>query len=509
MPGQVLTYTYTMGMPDIDPFVNTVEVVAHDHQLHEVTATDTWSIDVVHPDVEITKEADKTCAAVGEVVTYWINVTNPDTADVWLNGTVYDQTLGESWEFENLMPGETLPFVVTVPMPDVDPFINVVYVEAMDHQLHPVSADAFWRVDVVHPDVLVTKEADKRCAEVGELVKYWINVTNPDTADVWLNGSVTDDVLGQTWLFFDLMPGETLYYTYTMAMPDIDPFVNTVVVEATDHQLHPVSAKASWSVDVVHPTIEVTKTADVTCSHVGKTIWYTITVSVPTECDVWMNGTVSDPKLGWAESFFDIMPGFSESWTIPYLVTEVTLDPFTNTVHVDAYDHQLHLVTDDDSWTVDILHPDILVTKIGPEKADIGQTITYYVNVTNTGDTPLYNVTVYDTLMGTLATYAMIAVGDTKYITYTYIVPEGTGPLDNIVIGYGEDKTHVWVDDTAKWSVFKYGVVTGYKFADINQNTYMDTYEPGLSLWLIVLSGTTDSGESVNRTRLTDSYGYY
>ena len=148
-----------------------------------------------------------------------------------------------------------------------------------------------------------------------------------------------------------------------------------------------------------------------------------------------MNGTVSDPKLGWAESFFDIMPGFSESWTIPYLVTEVTPDPFTNTVHVDAYDHQLHLVTDDDSWTVDILHPDILVTKIGPEKADIGQTITYYVNVTNTGDTPLYNVTVYDTLMGTLATYAMIAVGDTKYITYTYVVPAGTGPLDNIVDG--------------------------------------------------------------------------
>ena len=68
-----------------------------------------------------------------------------------------------------------------------------------DHQLHPVSDDASWSVDVVHPYVLVTKKADKRCAAVEELVTYTINVTNPDTADVWLNGSVTDDVLGQTW----------------------------------------------------------------------------------------------------------------------------------------------------------------------------------------------------------------------------------------------------------------------------------------------------------------------
>jgi len=508
-PGQTLEYTYTMGMPDIDPFKNTVEVVAYDHQLHEVTATDSWSVDVVHPEVQITKEADKTCAAVGELVTYWINVTNPSWADVWLNGSVTDDMLGQTWYFTNLMPGQTIPYTYTMGMRDVDPFKNTVTVVAYDHQEHLVSDDASWSVDVVHPDVLVTKEADKTCAAVGELVRYWINVTNPDTADVWLNGSVTDDVLGQTWTFTNLEPGVTLYFTYTMAMPDVDPFENTVVVEAMDHQLHEVGARASWSVDVVHPMIEVTKTADVTCEHVGETIWYTITVSVPKECDVWMNGTVSDPELGWVESFFDIMPGGSVSWTIPYLVTEDTADPFTNTAHVDAYDHQDHLVTDDDSWTVEILKPDILVTKIGPEKADIGQTITYYVNVTNTGDTPLLNVTVYDTLMGTLATYAMIAVGETKYITYTYVVPAGTGTLDNIVIAYGEDKEHFWVDDTADWTVFKYGVVTGYKFADINQDAFMDDYEPGVSSWLIVLSGTTDSGESVYRTRLTDSYGYY
>ena len=337
MPGDVLTYTYTMAMPDVDPFINTVVVTAKDHQLHEVSASDSWSVDVVHPDVEITKEANLTCAAVGELVTYWINVTNPSTADVWLNGTVYDQTLGESWEFFDLKPGQTLTFIVEVRMPDVDPFINMAYVEARDHQLHPVSDDASWSVDVVHPYVLVDKIANMECAAVDELVTYTIYVTNPGTADVWLNGSVTDDVLGQTWYFTDLRPGQMLTFTYTMPMPDIDPFVNTVVVLAEDHQGHEVSATDSWRVDVVHPMIEVTKTADATNAHVGETIIYTITVSVPDGCDVWMNGTVSDPELGWVESFFGLQPGCSVSWTIPYLVTEETLDPFTNTVHVDAY----------------------------------------------------------------------------------------------------------------------------------------------------------------------------
>ncbi len=508
-PGQTLYYTYTLAMPDIDPFENTVEVVAYDHQLHLVTASASWSVDVVHPEVQITKTADLECAAVGEVVTYTIIVTNPDWADVWLNGTVYDQTLGEAWKFSDLKPGEYLRYVVEMAMPDVDPFINTAYVEATDHQGHEVSASASWSIDVVHPEVFVSKTADLECAAVDEVVTYTITVTNPEWADVWLNGSVTDDMLGQTWDFTNLKPGQTLYYTYALAMPDVDPFENTVEVVAYDHQLHEVTASASWSVDVVHPMIEVTKTADVTCAHVGETIIYTITVTVPKEADVWMNGTVYDYDLGWAESFFDVMPGFSVSWKVSYLVTEATPDPFTNVVYVEGFDHQLHMVTDTDSWTVDILHPEILVTKIGPEKADIGQTITYYVNVTNMGDTPLYNVTVDDSLMGIIGTYAMIAVGATEHITYTYVVPAGVGTLDNIVVAEGEDKQHIWVDDSAEWSVFKYGIVTGYKFVDINQNLYMDTYEPGLNIWLIVLSGTTDSGDSVYQTRLTDSFGYY
>ncbi len=509
IPGDYEVFTYTMAMPDVDPFINTATVVATDHQDHTVSATASWYVDVVHPAVTITKEADKTCAAVGEIVTYWINVSNPSTADVWLNGTVYDETLGESWEFTNLMPGQTMPFVVHVAMPDVDPFINTAYVEAFDHQLHEVDAKDSWSVDVVHPQIILTKEADKTCAEPGEVVKYWINVTNPSGADVWLNGTVYDQTLGESWDFTNLMPGQTLSYVVYVAMPDVDPFVNTAYVEAFDHQLHEVDAKDSWSVDVVHPMIEVTKTSDVTLAHEGDTIYYVITVSVPDEADVWMNGTVTDEQLGWASSFFNLVPGASQSWTVPYLVTSDSEDPFVNIVEVEAYDHQLHLRTDSDTWTVDILHPEITVTKIGPEKAVVGQTITYYVNVTNTGDTPLFYVIVFDSLVGVIAIIPVLGMDETEPLTYTYVVPVGTGTLVNTVSADGDDVLGRNVYDLAQWEVFKYGVVKGYKYADLDQNGDWDVGELGLMNWLIILKGTTLSGDEVYMTRMTDSTGFY
>ncbi len=46
-------------------------------------------------------------------------------------------------------------------------------------------------------------------------------------------------------------------------------------------------------------------------AHEGDTIYYIITVSVPDEADVWMNGTVTDEQLGWSSSFFCLVPGAS------------------------------------------------------------------------------------------------------------------------------------------------------------------------------------------------------
>jgi hypothetical protein len=53
------------------------------------------------------------------------------------------------------------------------------------------------------------------------------------------------------------------------------------------------------------------------------------------------------------------------------------------------------------------------------------------------------------------------------------------------------------------------GEITGEKFYDKNLNGVLDDGEPGLPGWTIILSGTTDGGDAVSRTTITDEDGMY
>jgi len=513
-PGQSVDFTYTQEMPEgLTEIINTATVVATDHQEHEVTATsNAVRVDIVHPAVEITKVSDKPCAAVGELVTYTITVTNPASADVWLNGTISDPALGESWTFMNLAPGEQVIKTATIPMPfGPTEFINTATVTAKDHQNHVVSASASVRVDIVHPDIEITKKASMPCAAVGEEITWTITVTNPATADVMLNGTVTDPMFQKTWTFNNLNPGDSVDFTYDQIMPEgPTEIINTAYVEATDHQQHVVRAASEpVRVDIVHPDVEITKVADQYLAHDGDVITYTITVYNPATADVMLNGTVDDTMFGdGVLSFTYLAPGNSVSATMTYTVLATDPETIENKATVTATDHQDHEVTAEATWTVQVLRPDIDVTKIGPVEAEVGEVITYYVNVTNTGNCDLFNVSVQDTLGGELGPIAILLKGETKHLTYDYIVPSGPGTLDNTVVAKGEDRLHLWVDDKADWQVIKLAVVMGLKAADYNANGIYDVGEPGLMNWLIVLEGT-DADGPVYKTTLTDSFGEY
>ena len=338
MPGFSEPFTATVDMPaDMDEFVNTAYVEAFDHQLHMVTGTASVTVDIVHPDVEIEKLVDMTCAAVGETVTYTITVTNPESSDISISGTAYDDPLGWFESFFDLAPGESVhwdvPFVM-VDTPTSD-FWNLAHVVAYDPQDHLVEDSASVRVDVVHPDVEITKTSDKTCAAVAESVLYTITVTNPATADVWLNGSATDDDLKMTWPFSNLLPGQSAVFTTTVAMPaGVDEFINTASVRATDHQGHVVTDSDSVRVDVVHPEVLITKTADKSCAEAGELVTYTIIVTNPEWADVWLNGTVVDDALGWSYSFNDLKPGESLPFVIPVSMPDPEESEFLNIAEV-------------------------------------------------------------------------------------------------------------------------------------------------------------------------------
>jgi uncharacterized repeat protein (TIGR01451 family) len=98
--------------------------------------------------------------------------------------------------------------------------------------------------------------------------------------------------------------------------------------------------------------------------------------------------------------------------------------------------------TDTASWAITVLHPKIDVAKSGPTFAHEGDHITYDITVTNTGDCPLYSVSVTDTLLGGLTAYlpdTTLDVDEVDQFTVNYIVPHPSTVISNTVTAYGSD----------------------------------------------------------------------
>jgi len=494
---------------------NTASVVANDYQGHIRTAAANWSVDVVHPDVEITKEANKKCAGLNEEVTYYVNVTNPATADVWLNGTVYDEMGGvvtQLTTFTNLMPGVTLPLTFKHTVNDNDPTVieNHAWVVATDHQGHPVRDDAYKSVDFLHPGIELTKTADKSCAAVDESITFNITVENPEWTDVEMTAHVTDEMLnfdqtvtlatGKSWSW-------DIPYTVTGNEGTGTNFTNIAKVDAWDYQGHHVNGSALWDVDILHPDIMITKTVNKPLAHEGDTVTYTIVVSVPGTADVAMSGNVTDPLIGLDESFTDIAPGYSQSWTQDYVIPE-KVDAVDNIVKVIAEDYQGHNITKTATAHVTVLRPDIQVTKEGPEYAYADQTVTYNYTVTNSGNCDLFNVSLDDVPLGHVVVIPVLLKGETKSGNYTGKIPAGPGTFTNTLTATGEDRLHMLVDNSTDWTVKKYITVKGYKYEDRNVNQLNDTGEPGIVSWPIVLTGVDEDGP-ISLSKLTGSNGYF
>ena len=73
--------------------------------------------------------------------------------------------------------------------------------------------------------------------------------------------------------------------------------------------------------------------------------------------------------------------------------------------------------------TVDVVTPGLDIVKTGPTQAREGDHVTYDFAVKNTGDVPLSNVTVTDTVLGTIGTVASLPAGATVTLHKQYTIP--------------------------------------------------------------------------------------
>jgi len=152
-------------------------------------------------------------------------------------------------------------------------------------------------------------------------------------------------------------------------------------------------------------SISIEKTGPDTAM-VGETITYEFTVYNNGEVDLYID-VLDDNLLGDLRSYISdgivTVDEGSEIFQVEYAVVHPELDPLVNTVNVEATDEFGENFTEDwDDHSVDILHPDVMIEKYGPPEAMVGESISYEIIVTNTGETDLYIDFIYDTILGDL-----------------------------------------------------------------------------------------------------------
>jgi uncharacterized repeat protein (TIGR01451 family) len=314
-------------------------------------------------------------------------------------------------------------------------------------------------------------------ALVGEVITYSFTVTNNGPADA-LDVQATDDVLGTITLTGltdedgdgsadDLAVGATATGTapYIVPLPGADPIVNTVTVTTTSTETDLTNNQDTWSVNVLRTGVEITKSADDTSAEVGQTVTYTIRVTNTGEVDLYITSLVDD-VLGdlishISDGVITVAEGYEE-FTVDYVIPLPGDDPVDNRVDVSGENqYGEDSVSDFATESVNVLRTGVDITKSGPEYAEIGDTITYEITVTNTGEVYLYVTSLSDTLLGSLTPITdyipggVISAGGhvTFYVDYIVLASD-VGSLLNTVTVEGENQFGADpVSDSDSWTV--------------------------------------------------------
>jgi uncharacterized repeat protein (TIGR01451 family) len=192
-------------------------------------------------------------------------------------------------------------------------------------------------------------------------------------------------------------------------------------------------------------------------AHVGDTITYVFIARNNGSVDL-TNISLSDPKCDSSPTLVDDADGdatlaVGEEWSFECDHTVTTADG--NVVHNEATvagDHQGGTVTDKDTHDVDVIHPGIDLEKTAtPTSGPAGTLIVYTYTVRNTGDTPLFDVSVDDDKLGHIGVIATLGVGGTAELTAQTTL--GSSPITNVATATGADRLGRSVEDVATATV--------------------------------------------------------
>jgi uncharacterized repeat protein (TIGR01451 family) len=393
-------------------------------------------------DIEVTKSGPEK-SKVGDDASYEVKVKNTGAVTLYkqsiedsLAGDLTDDTnpnIISSDCGDSLAPGATctVKYKYTVQEEDPDQLentVDVTYNRDQDLEGDSVTDSDSHTVNLFQPGLKITKTGDA-VSKTGDTVTYNFEIENTSSADSpnLLLDSIDDTVLGNlagdapedcSELAAEDDPDTqdvedkcnfSVQHQVNAAQGAGEELKNTVTAHYhPDGFLNDITDSDDHTVDIVHPSVEVTKTGDA-YSKTGDTITYTVTVKntgdtaleldtitdsidgdladdAPAGCDTLAanNGAAGGPD----ECSFTFTHTVSE--------TEGQGEELKNTVtaHYDLPDSfgLSNDITDSDDHTVDIVHPSYTVAndcEAGTEPVSQEGPARFTVKFTNTGDANL------------------------------------------------------------------------------------------------------------------------
>jgi uncharacterized repeat protein (TIGR01451 family) len=397
----------------------------------------------------ISKGSDQQLVRSGDPVTFIIVVTNSgyiSLTNVVVSdplATACDQSVGDLAEGVGTTYTCTLDVVTTS-------FTNTA-VGFGDSAAGVISDSDMALVNVFTPNIAIAKLPDRQLVQSGDTATFTIIITNTGTVSL-TNVTVGDaQADGCDRLLDPLEPMASNTYTCTVSNVT-EPFTNTAVVSGTPALGDMVTDTDVAFVDVVSPAIQIAKSPDSQMILHQGTALFTITItnsgniSLPTV-------SVSDVLAPNCNGYFeDLGVGASESYTCT--LAGVSAD-FTNTVVVTGTPPVGQVVTDTDTAFVDVTGPAIQIAKTPDTQSIIGgDSVTFTISLTNSGDVTLTDVSVLDVLApncdwisaslaaGVTDSYTCTLENVTADITNTAVV-SGIPPIGDVVTDTDEAVVNV------------------------------------------------------------------
>jgi gliding motility-associated-like protein/uncharacterized repeat protein (TIGR01451 family) len=458
----VVPTSYVITQADIDAgkIVNlaTVEGVENTPQARPVSAKDeATAFAIRNGAVKIEKvTSTPTYDVSGFTLRYELLVTN--TGNVTLtNVRVTDPLTKLDQIIPSLSPGQVVniptTYLATLTDMNIGEITNLAYVSATTPGSLTVSdKDAVRSQAVQRPALSLAKTANvSDYDQVGDLITYTIEATNSGNVTLF-NLVVSDPLTGTNQNIGNLDPGQsfsiTEIYQITQADLDAGSVVNTAEVAGLDSNSNSISATASATVPAIqNGKIEFTKTGSPNSyDQVGDIITYRLTVKNTGNVTL-RNLVITDPLTGLNQTFVSLAPQSSQVINETYAVTQADIDGgfILNTANVQAFDPANQKLVASDTYVIGAQqNPGIALTKVTttPTYSQVGDILSFTLEVSNTGNETLTDVTVKDPLTNLDQNLGTISPGQSQTLVTTYTITQAdldTGQVTNTASVSGLD----------------------------------------------------------------------